>query len=128
MGRIIAPVVVTNALHPARKLRFDALVDTGTAGLVLPKAWKRRLGALSVTQVVEMETADQRVVKGEVCGPVAIRIDGFRTISSEVFFLDMRPKNGDYEPLIGYIILEQSQAAVDMTGHRLVAVKHFDLK
>jgi hypothetical protein len=96
--------------------------------LVLPKAWKRRLGALSVTQVVEMETADQRVVKGEACGPVAIRIDGFRTISSEVFFFDMRPKNGDYEPLIGYIILEQSQAAVDMAGHRLVAVKHFDLK
>ena len=28
----------------------------------------------------------------------------------------------------GYIILEQSQAAVDMLGHRLVHVKKSDLK
>ena len=27
-----------------------------------------------------------------------------------------------------YIVLEQSQAAVDMLGHRLVKVKSFDLK
>lgn len=29
---------------------------------------------------------------------------------------------------IGYIVLEQSQAAVDMLGHRLVPIKHIDLK
>ncbi len=29
---------------------------------------------------------------------------------------------------IGYIILEQSQAAVDMVGHRLMHVKRVDLK
>jgi hypothetical protein len=40
----------------------------------------------------------------------------------------MEPANGEYEPLIGYLILEQSQAAVDMLGHRLVLVKHLDLK
>lgn len=40
----------------------------------------------------------------------------------------MKPENGAYEPLIGYVILEQSQAAVDMLGHRLVAVKRMDLK
>jgi len=33
-----------------------------------------------------------------------------------------------YEPLAGYIALEQSMAAVDMVGHRLVPVKHMDLK
>jgi hypothetical protein len=27
-----------------------------------------------------------------------------------------------YEPLIGYIILEQCQAAVDLLGHRLIQV------
>ena len=40
----------------------------------------------------------------------------------------MKPENGIYEPLIGYIILEQSQAAVDMLGHRLIQVKKADLK
>lgn len=40
----------------------------------------------------------------------------------------MRPENGEYEPLIGYIILEQSQAAVDVLGHRLIPVDRMDLK
>ncbi len=31
--------------------------------------------------------------------------------------------DGVYEPLIGYIVLAQSQAAVDMLGRRLVHVK-----
>jgi len=44
------------------------------------------------------------------------------------FFLDMEPEDGIYEPLIGYIILEQSQIAVDMLGHRLIHVKKTDLK
>jgi hypothetical protein len=30
--------------------------------------------------------------------------------------------------LVGYIVLEQSQAAVDMLGHRLVHAKKTDLK
>ena len=47
---------------------------------------------------------------------------------NEILFVDMEPANGDYEPLIGYIILEQAQAAVDMLGHRLVPVKGMDLK
>jgi hypothetical protein len=40
----------------------------------------------------------------------------------------MEPADGDYEPLIGYIVLEQSLAGVDMIGHRLVPIKHMDLK
>jgi hypothetical protein len=40
----------------------------------------------------------------------------------------MHPEDGVYEPLVGYIVLELSQAAVDMLGHRLVHVKRFDLK
>jgi hypothetical protein len=40
----------------------------------------------------------------------------------------MEPANGDCEPLIGFIILGQAQAAVDMLGHRLVPVKSMDLK
>ena len=45
-----------------------------------------------------------------------------------MLFVDMAPEDGIYEPLLGYIVLEQSGAAVDMLGHRLVHVKRMDLK
>ena len=96
--------------------------------MVLPVAWRERLGHLDEIAKVSLETATQAVVEGTICGPVRIQIEGFRPIYNEVLFLDMEPANGDYEPLIGYIILEQAQAAVDMLGHRLVPVKSMDLK
>lgn len=128
MGRIVAEVTVSNPSEPQREIRFDALVDTGIGLLVLPRAWKPRLGQLAESQPVEMETADQRVVTGDVCGPVRIAISGFRPIFSEVAFLDMQPADGSYEPLIGYIALEQAGIAVDMLGHRLIDARRMDLK
>jgi len=128
MGRIVTPVRVENPMDPSKHIVFDALVDTGASNLVLPGAWKARLGVLASTQEVEMETATQDTVKAEICGPVRIHIEGFRAIHGEVLFVDMHPENGMYEPLLGYIPLEQSQAAVDMLGHRLIPVKHLDLK
>jgi hypothetical protein len=128
MSRIIAQVTVANALHPEHTIRFDAMVDTGAALLVLPKAWKDRLGQFVATRIRKFEVADQREVDGEVCGPLMIQIEGFEPIFSEAVFLEMQPVNGVYEPLVGYIALEQSLAAVDMVGHRLVPVKHMDLK
>ena len=91
-------------------------------------AWKDRLGTLETAHSIELETATQDIVRGEVCGPVKIQIEGFRPIYNEVLFVDMHPEDGQFEPLIGYIILEQCQAAVDMLGHRLIPVKHMDLK
>jgi hypothetical protein len=35
---------------------------------------------------------------------------------------------GTHEPLIGYIVLDQSQAAVDMVNHRLIMGRALDLK
>ena len=128
MGRIIASVTIDNFADPSKTLRCDALVDTGATFMVLPMAWRDRLGELESTIEVEMETATQETIQGEVSGPVRIQIEGFRPICSEVSFVEMRPENGDYEPLIGYLVLEQSQAAVDMLGHRLIKVKHMDLK
>ena len=96
--------------------------------MVLPSAWRERLGRLDNVGQVQLETATQETVEGQVCGPVKIQIEGFRPIYSEVLFLDMKPENGEYEPLIGYVVLEQSQAAVDMLGHRLIPVKRMDLK
>jgi hypothetical protein len=96
--------------------------------MVLPSAWRDRLGKLEMIGEVELETATQDTVKGEVYGPVRLQIEGFRPIFGEVLFVEMHPVDGTYEPLIGYIILEQSQAGVDMLGHRLVPIKHMDLK
>ncbi|MGQ9626349.1 MAG: hypothetical protein ACUVV0_05510 [Anaerolineae bacterium] len=128
MGRIIASVKIDNISEPSKSLRCDALVDTGTAYMVLPDAWRDRLGDLESIQTIELETATQETVQGEICGPVRIQIEGFRPIYNEVLFLDMTPEDGIYEPLLGYIILEQSQAAVDILGQRLIHIKRMDLK
>ena len=128
MGRIVASVKIENASDASKSLRCDALVDTGASLMVLPSAWKDRLGKLDSATVIEVETATQETIAAEVCGPVRIQIEGFRPIFNEVAFVEMKPADGEYEPLIGYIVLEQSQAGVDMLGHRLVPIKHMDLK
>ena len=128
MGRIIASVRIDNVADNSKSIRCDALVDTGASFMVLPLACRDRLGHLETMTEVEMETATQETIKGEVCGPVRIQIEGFRPIHTEVSFVDMKPQDGEYEPLIGYLVLEQSQAGVDILGHRLVPIKHMDLK
>ena len=128
VGRIVASVTIENAADLSLALRCDALVDTRASLMVLPSAWKDRLGTLNFSSEIEVETATQETVTAEVCGTVRIQIEGFRPILNEVAFVDMEPADGDYEPLIGYIVLEQSLAGVDMIGHRLVPLKHLDLK
>ena len=128
MGRIVTNVTIKNLMDTKCNITFDALVDTGAANMVLPLAWKERLGKLNKVRDIDCETATQELIKGEICGPVEIKLEGFDPIYSEVLFLSMEPSDGIYEPLVGYIVLEQSQAAVDMLGHRLVHVKKVDLK
>jgi predicted aspartyl protease len=128
MGRIIASVTIENLLDSSKSFRCDALVDTGASPMVLPTAWQERLGDLHLVRKVELETATQETVQGEIYGPVKIQIEGFEPTYGEVLFVEMQPKDGIYDPLIGYIVLEQSQAAVDMLGHRLIHVKRMDLK
>jgi len=108
MGRIVASVKIDNAADPSKSIRCDALVDTGASHMVLPSAWRERLGNLEAIDSIVLETATQETVRGDVCGPVRIQIEGFRPIYNEVVFLDMTPEDGTYEPSLGYIILEQS--------------------
>lgn len=75
-----------------------------------------------------VQTATQHVVTGELCGPAKIQVEGFRAVYNEVLFVEMQPADGFYEPLLGYLVLEQSGAAVDILGHRLLHVKYMDLK
>ncbi len=128
MGRIVAPVKISNAIDREQKILCDALVDTGASYMVLPIAWRQKLGVLEKIDTIELELSDQSIKTGDICGPVMIQLEGFRPVFSEVLFIDMKPENEMYEPLIGYIILEQCQAGVDMLGHRLVHVKTMDLK
>ena len=128
MGRITASVRIENVGDSSKSIRCDALVDTGASHLVLPSAWKDRLGELELIETIQLQTATQESVSGEIWGPVRIQVEGFRHIYNEVVFIDMKPEDGLYEPLIGYIILEQSQAAIDMLGHRLMHAKRMDLR
>jgi predicted aspartyl protease len=128
MGRIATSVDISNLLDPKKSIRCDALVDTGASHLTLPSAWRERLGSLQEFGTVELEMANQKPIQGVVCAPVKVQIEGFRPVVTEVLFVDMEPQDGNYEPLVGYIVLEQAQAAVDMFGHRLIHVKRLDLK
>ena len=128
MGRIVAKVTVTNPIDKTKSRTFDALVDTGASMLTLPKNWKKDLGNLAETRIAKVEFADQNIKEVEICGPVSIQVEGFQKIFSEVAFLEMNTSDGTYEPLIGYIPLEQSGILVDMLGHRLKAAKYLDLK
>ncbi len=129
MGEVIVDLTVESVLEPGRSIACRGMVDTGAYGLVLPAAWKPRLGALPDVTLVDLELADQRVVTAEICGPVRIRIDGFRRIAGEVIFVEMEPRaDGSYEPLVGYTVLEAANVIVDMRRHCLVARKYYDLK
>ncbi|MBM3334865.1 hypothetical protein FJY63_09410 [Candidatus Sumerlaeota bacterium] len=129
MGRILTQLKLANFADPNRALSLSALVDTGAAYITLPNSWRASLGEPEQLAEVEVEMADQSVKKGQLCGPLRARIGEFRPIMAEVLFLDMLPnQDGEYEPLVGYIALEQAGAAVDMLGHRLVHVRRVDLK
>ena len=129
MGRIVVQTKITNLFDEEKFIRCGMLVDTGAGALILPSAWKERLGDLRRSETVELQLANQEVVRGEACWPVEIRMEGFRPVANEVIFVEMEPgRDDEYEPLLGYVILEQAQAAVDMLGHRLVPVRYIDMK
>ncbi len=129
MGRIITPITVSSLFEPGREITCEAVVDTGAYCLTLPAAWKDRLGPTPMVETVDAELADRQVVSGELRAPLRIQIAGFRPIAGEVLFIEMPPDDkGNYAPLIGYITLEQSRAAVDMVEHRLRPIPRVDLK
>lgn len=128
MGRIISTVNVQNLNPTKNSKKIDILVDTGAGYLTLPLAWKDDFGSFDTEETVDLQIAAQETVQGTICGPVRIQVEGFRAVYNEVLFVDMKPSNGEYEPLLGYLVLEQSGIAVDMLGHRLVPVKYLDLK
>jgi len=47
VGRIVSNVRITNLLQREAVISCDALVDTGAAYMVLPEAWKERIGKIN---------------------------------------------------------------------------------
>ena len=131
MGRVMASVQVENKYGPAPMppVRIDALVDTGASHLVLPSAWRDKFGVFAEERDDETEVASQERVKVMLCGPAQVLVEGFSDARTDVLFLDMKPDNdGNYMPLLGYIVLESCKVAVDMNNHRLIPVRYFDLR
>nr|VFJ71615.1 MAG: hypothetical protein BECKFW1821C_GA0114237_10285 [Candidatus Kentron sp. FW] len=128
MGRITSRVTVENISTPNNIITVNALVDTGASYLTFPLAWKEKLGAFRSQREIELRTATREIVKAIICGPVEITVEGFRPVYNELLFLDMVPDKGEYEPLLGYVVLEQCGVSVDMSEHRLVPMKYMDAK
>ncbi len=125
---IVVPVKVDGIAESGQSIRCDALVDTGTSHMILPLVWRDRLGDVGVIETIELETAAYGAVKGVVCGPVRIQIEGFRPVYGEVVFADSEAYDQTCGPVIGHIVLAQCRAAVDLHGRRLVRVESADLK
>lgn len=129
MGRIIAQTTITNRLHEDKAIRCGVLVDALAGALILPQFWKVKLGRFLRTEPVRLLLTNQQVISGEACAPVEIKIEGFRPVWNEVVFLDAESEGEeDFEPLLGYVILVQAQAAVDTVGHWLTPVPYIDMK
>jgi len=121
-GRLIVNVTVTNATDRSKSLDCEALIDTGASHLVLPAAWRPRLGDLETLRKLPTEMATGETILTEVCGPVRLEVEGFGPISTDVMFIDMEPVDGRYEPLLGSIPLEQLPVTIDLKAHRLMSV------
>ena len=113
MGQIFASANIRNVAEPGYSRTFDTLVDSGASHITLPADWKAHFGSFQVEQEVDLETTTQEITRNLVCGPARILVEGFRVIHGEVIFIDMKPADGKYEPLIGHIPLEHCGAAVD---------------
>ena len=128
MGRVVANVTVSNIFDEKNSVQCVAMVDTGASHLVLPRAWRERMGNLEQVATVEVETADGTLLEGQICGPVRIQVNEFRAVFLEVMFIEMSAVGGEYEPLLGYLVLEAIPASVDMVEHRLVQGRPLPLK
>lgn len=66
MGRLVTSVKIENVSDANKVIRCDALVDTGASFMILPVAWKDRLGKLEQIRTVHAEMATQQVIEGKI--------------------------------------------------------------
>ena len=71
-------------------------VDTGAAALILPAAWRDKLGSFPREEQVGLVLAvlaNGEVVQGSACAPVEIQIEGFRPVVNEVMFVETEERS-----------------------------------
>lgn len=124
MGEIIVSVNIRNDAAPGMAtLCFDALVDTGATRIILPNAWRTRLGDFPRTRKSVAHTISQ-TQDALICSPAQVAVDGFPEVDAEIVFMDMPPINGEYLPVLGHLFLQTCGAVVDMRTHTLQYFPH----
>ena len=119
MGEIVVPVKIRNDAAPdALPLCFDALVDTGATRIILPNEWRDRLGVFPRTRKAIAHTLSN-TQDAQICSPAQVEIAGFPEVDAEVVFTRMEKHNGDYQPILGHLLLQTCGAIVDMANHSL---------
>ena len=125
MGRIYAPIEVISsedlsdarrgriAAAEVRRIRVDALVDSGAYMLALNEVIVQQLGLPKVDET-SAELADGSRVRFDVVGPVEIRFENRRTITQAVVL------PGDAEVLLGAIPMEDMDVLIDPKQQRLI--------
>jgi len=121
-------VRIESALNEEEWVEFEARVDTSATWLTLPKGWRNKFESLPLGREVNFRRSDGLIITGEVCGPVKIMLEGFRTSFGEVNFVDLDTAEGSGVPLIGSLQLESSQALLDRKNNRLIPMKSYPLK
>jgi clan AA aspartic protease len=96
-----------------RRVRTTALVDTGAWDLVINEEIQRRLN-LRVVGKQPVKLADETVVEVDVVGPVAIRFEDRRLITTAIVL------PGTSEVLLGAYPLEGLDAFVDPKQQKLL--------
>ena len=64
MGRIVVDTRITNLFDEDKSIRCGMLVDTGAGVLILPSAWKDRLGAFKRSETVSLQLSKSRCAQG----------------------------------------------------------------
>ena len=99
MGRIIVRIEVANPFDGDESIRCRRLVDTGAGALTLPTAWKERFGNFRHSEPIELQLANQEVVRGEACGPARAGAAGrVRVASALPAPAASRRRGGPVEP------------------------------
>ena|SRR5216684_237345 len=96
-----------------RRVRVNALVDSGSYMLVIPQRLKEQLG-LSVLGERMATLADEHSVRGAVVGPVEIRFENRRTTADALVL------SAEGEVLLGSVPMEDLDVVIDPKQRKLI--------
>ena len=114
MGRVDVTVQISN-LDGSQTREVEAMVDTGSTYTFVPASMLRDLGVVP-TRRSRFRLANGGIVEYER-GEARVRLNGF-AVTTEIIFGDE-----DAAPLLGVVVLEQLELAVDPVGGKLIPLE-----